>query len=465
MRVLPFLLLNTLPLALAQGDLSSTLGSYPSCAQPCILTAITGGLCSPLDSFCICNNDNFRTNVTECVQASCTVIDALGTKNTSLTSCGAPVRDRSHHLAAHTYTLFAFAMLMMVIRIGYKLVMRLDFGMDDWLLIASAVTVIAETTIAATELLPNGMGRDIWTLRADQITNFLKFWYVIAIIYFLQTCLVKLAFIAFYMRIFTTQSTRRILWATFVAVAAWGLSFIFVGIFVCNPVSYIWTLWDGQHKGKCVSDAAYVWANAGSNIGLDIWVLAIPLWEVRKLQLHWKKKFGVALMFSLGACVTVMSILRLQSLIQYQKKDNVTSEFADVFVWSSIEIGVGIICACLPTLRLLLVKVWPILAGTTVRDSHHWYRQSGKASEVSRSTRHSVYGKPLPATPTNPGLGFDRRYGVSRTISINGRNVSSKAGKPAGIAVEESFVMETHEQSDISLILIKPDGKDGRSNV
>jgi hypothetical protein len=43
-----------------------------------------------------------------------------------------------------------------------------------------------------------------------------------------------------------------------------------------------------------------VWANAASSIVLDLWMLVLPLSQLRVLQLHWKKKVGVALMFSVG---------------------------------------------------------------------------------------------------------------------------------------------------------------------
>jgi hypothetical protein len=112
-----------------------------------------------------------------------------------------------------------------------------------------------------------------------------------------------------------------------------------------------------------------------------------------------------------------------------------------------------------------LVKIWPVLAGTTVRDSNQWYRQSGKGSQGSRSTAQSVYGKPLPQTPTRPALALGRQDGVSRTVSINERNMSPRIGRPAGIAVEESFVMEHHERSDISLILMKPEREESHSQV
>lgn len=203
--------------------------------------------------------------------------------------------------------MFALSWLLVIIRFGYKMMMRMDFGLDDWMLLATALVTIPQVTIFMVGTVPNGLGRDIWTLAADRITDFLKYWYIAAIVYFLQTSLLKLAFISFYMRIFTARTTRRILWATFTVVALWGFSFVMVAIFVCKPISYLWTQWDGLHDGECLSDAAYVWTNAASNIAFDIWILAIPLWEVRKLQLHWKKKLGVALMFGLGALYVCQS--------------------------------------------------------------------------------------------------------------------------------------------------------------
>lgn len=197
--------------------------------------------------------------------------------------------------------MLAFALLLAIIRIGYRTTMKSHIALDDWILLASVTSLIPQVVILMRGTLPNGLGKDIWTLSSDQITTFLKHWYITAIVYFLQTTLVKLAFIAFYMRVFTMANIRRVLWVTFVVVALWGFSFVIVAIFVCKPISYLWTQWDGLHDGECLSDAAYVWTNAASNIALDIWVLAIPLWEVRKLQLHWKKKIGVALMFGLGA--------------------------------------------------------------------------------------------------------------------------------------------------------------------
>jgi hypothetical protein len=42
------------------------------------------------------------------------------------------------------------------------------------------------------------------------------------------------------------------------------------------------------------------WSNAAISIVLDAWMLGLPMSQVVKLKLHWKKKIGVAMMFVVG---------------------------------------------------------------------------------------------------------------------------------------------------------------------
>lgn len=49
-----------------------------------------------------------------------------------------------------------------------------------------------------------------------------------------------------------------------------------------------------------MNSTAIGWANASISVAVDVWMLAVPLWYLRKLKLHWKKKIGVAAMFIVG---------------------------------------------------------------------------------------------------------------------------------------------------------------------
>ena len=222
-------------------------------------------------------------------------------KNATLTNCGAPVRDRSQKLVIVSNTMAVVSALFVIIRFGYKIfVIKTDMGLDDWIILVAIISAVPSAYITANCTTVNGLGKDIWTLTPEQITDSIMYFYVLAVMYFAQTALVKLSITAFYMRIFPSRSTQRLLWGTFVLTVLWGFTYVITAIFQCTPVKHFWTQWDGVHEGRCLDANGIAWSNAAINIALDLWALAIPLWELRSLQLHWKKKVGVALMFCVG---------------------------------------------------------------------------------------------------------------------------------------------------------------------
>jgi hypothetical protein len=134
----------------------------------------------------------------------------------------------------------------------------------------------------------------------DSITSFGLYFYTIEVLYFAQIALIKLSLLLFYHRIFPQKIIRRIIRGTIGFVVLYGVIFTLLGTFQCTPVSYFWTKWDGEHKGKCIGINVMAWVNAGMGILLDFWMLALPFSQIYGLQLHWKKKVGVALMFTVG---------------------------------------------------------------------------------------------------------------------------------------------------------------------
>jgi hypothetical protein len=190
--------------------------------------------------------------------------------------------------------------IFVIQRFAYKIWARLDLGTDDWLTLVTLLSGVPSTIITARAVVPNGMGRDIWTLTADQITNFGKFFFIMEINYFFQVASLKLALLFFYVRIFPSALVRRLLWGTIVFTVIFGLTFIFMATFQCTPVEYYWQKWDREHTGSCLNINILAWSNAAISIALDGWMLAIPLWQLNNLNLNWKRKIGVGLMFCVG---------------------------------------------------------------------------------------------------------------------------------------------------------------------
>lgn len=128
--------------------------------------------------------------------------------------------------------------------------------------------------------------------------------------------------------------------------------------------------------------------------------------------------------------VTVMSILRLQSLVIFAGNANATWEFYDVTMWSNIEISVGIMCSCLPTLRLLLVRLFPILGGTTRR----FNSSMGPYGADGRSGPSAARGN------------------TAHIVTIDRAGTSPDREGAAGIVLQKTYNVQYSDNDEISLV-------------
>jgi hypothetical protein len=215
-------------------------------------------------------------------------------------ACGVPLKNKGAQFVAIGVSLGVIASLVIGLRLGFKLYARIPIEVDDWLLVATASIGIPAAVINIHGLTSNGMGRDIWTLQPQTITSFLSFYLAFETVYYAKISLLKLSLLFFYLRIFPSRGIRRVLWVTVVVAALYGGLFVLIALTQCQPISYFWTNWDGVHPGTCLDMKAIAWMNAGIGIAIDLWMLAVPLYEIRSLNLHWKKKIGVGLMFGVG---------------------------------------------------------------------------------------------------------------------------------------------------------------------
>jgi hypothetical protein len=264
------------------------------------------------------------------------------TKNISTTNCGIPVRDRGPHYYSLSYVIIILSAVFVFARFAFKIYDGLELGIDDWTILATLIVGTACTAATIGGTIKHGLGKDLWTLEPKEITTMLLYFDVVASLYFSSLTLLKLSIILFYIKIFPNEGAQRLLKGTAAFTLIWGVTYVIIAIFQCQPISYFWNKWDGLHEGKCLNINAITSSNAGISIVLDFWSLGIPLWQLRGLKMHWKKKVGVTLMFGVGTFVTIVSILRLQALVHFTKSINVSWEFYDVSMWSTIELGVGV---------------------------------------------------------------------------------------------------------------------------
>jgi hypothetical protein len=150
----------------------------------------------------------------------------------------------------------------------------------------------------------HGFGTDVWGLDQPTLVAFRRYFYVIQIFYVVLMTLLKLTFTFFYLNIFSGRGIRALLWGTVAFHVALALAFSIGIVFQCLPIPYQWEklnhIHDATMTGYCANTNAAGWVNSAFSVLSDIWLLSIPLSQLHKLNLHWKKRLGAGFMFMTG---------------------------------------------------------------------------------------------------------------------------------------------------------------------
>ncbi|KAH8668745.1 CFEM domain-containing protein [Xylariales sp. PMI_506] len=368
--------------ATAQSMIQAAEAIYPSCALLCLAEYVPLSGCSETDTSCLCTNVQLQTNITECVLSTCTTLyEELMTKNATETLCGGEVRDESLTPLLAGMIGGGVALLVFIMRMCSTLPRggRMA-GWDDYTMIVT-VALATPPTVFSVLLSQNGLGKDIWTLPLHNIENVLFYYYLGEIFYFSALSMNKISLLLFMLRVFPDRTFRKIVYIVIGLCIAYGVSFILATAFQCSPINYSWLQIDSTVRGSCNNINLQGWLSAIFNITIDLIIIVLPLKSLYGLQINWKKKFMIMLMFSVGIFVTLVSVIRLRSLILFADSENITWDYSPAAWWSTIELHVGIICACLPALRSLFVSLGvKVLGSTKGRSRGDTYHSSGSVT-------------------------------------------------------------------------------------
>ncbi|KAK2061319.1 hypothetical protein LY76DRAFT_372400 [Colletotrichum caudatum] len=89
----------------------------------------------------------------------------------------------------------------------------------------------------------------------------------------------------------------------------------------------------------------------------DIAILVLPIPYVWWLKVSLRRRLAVIALFSVGSFACVTLAVRVKYLVEYSTTFVEMWDHVDIVVWSFIEQSMVMLCASLPSLRLLLVSV------------------------------------------------------------------------------------------------------------
>ncbi|KAL4794688.1 hypothetical protein BDV19DRAFT_399298 [Aspergillus venezuelensis] len=334
----------------------------PDCAVSCMAQTVPYSTCTLTDIDCICTNQALQAQITNCGLQFCTVKENLLSKRALYTICDYPVTVDNGTFKIVTIVGLALCCTAVALRLAARLV-RANIGFDDGVAILALASVIAISVIGLinSEL---GLGKDLWFIAFDDITKFLRYYFAVEALYVVTVALTKVSMLLLYLRLFPNKGFRLASKLVLAFTIAWGLGFLFASLFICQPVSYSWHMWDGEHEGSCGDHEALLWGGAVINIILDVVIVLVPLPTVFKLQMKAGKKAWVFIVFMVGLVVTIVSILRfVYSLLNYDMTRNPTKSIVKPSIYSIIEIDLSLICTCMPGIRAFASHIHTLIFG------------------------------------------------------------------------------------------------------
>ncbi|RYP02425.1 hypothetical protein DL764_005804 [Monosporascus ibericus] len=368
MRCLLFLTL--LMCALRSAVAQASVEGPPECGVRCTEASAANSSCAPADIACLCADRDLEREIQTCALSTCSVRDQLATQRYSYELCGVDGQDRTTMIwtIAVSFGLLALGAFVLRCIARLSIVGRRSWGPDDWVmtLVMGFAMPLAFISIP---LSKRGLGLDVWFVEHDDITHILYLWYFDAVLYVTSLSLTKISILLFYLTVFPKPSFRLWAHALIVANVAYAIVFGCLLAFQCRPIAGAWLAWDEEYEATCISLNVIGWSGAAANIALDVATLALPMPELFALSMSRQKKVQIIGMFALGFIDTIVAIIRLQSIITFGTSRNITQDFVEIGYMSTIEVPVGIVCACLPAIRSLFGAAFPRVFGSTSHGS------------------------------------------------------------------------------------------------
>ncbi|KAK4044385.1 hypothetical protein C8A01DRAFT_31439 [Parachaetomium inaequale] len=252
----------------------------------------------------------------------------------------------------------------------------------------STVTVVLR--FHTRHILLGILGADDWMILAA-----LEEWYTF-LLYATSLSCCKISILLLYRRFLLIGWSRICTNIVAVIVAACSIWVIITSFIDCIPLEAVW---DKGIQGRCLSLNVKM-GNSYSHVVTDFIIFFLPIPFVARLTLGRRQKIGLVLVFCVGFVACLMSVIRIATLHSMDLVADGTYELAPLAIWSAVEVNLAIICACLTTLKPLVVRVFPRLlqsaAGYTATSSgtldYHGERRMGTAGASLPRTHHHSSG-------------------------------------------------------------------------
>ncbi|KAF2625391.1 MFS general substrate transporter [Macroventuria anomochaeta] len=318
----------------------------------------------------------------------------------------------------------ALCSVFVILRLMSRFFVVKKTGWDDYTMIAAwmlafgaSFSIIFGTT--------KGLGRHQDHIPNDWLEPMQQSAYAFSVLYNPALMATKTSILIFYLNLSETQKIFR--WATIstlVVVNAGGLALTILNIVQCRPVSAAWAS-PVPATAHCTNIVTIYLSSAPLNIITDLAILFLPMPILTSMRLPKKQKIILVITFGFGIFVAIVDVVRIAYLQDAQRATLVaaqadhaesgtsqrnTSDFSWYaslsFMWSTVEINLGIMCGCVPAMKPLVRRFLPswVIDHTTSR-GNSGTRDSDKAQfrpDIVEGSRRRSDQETPPDSPMTP---------------------------------------------------------------
>jgi len=145
-------------------------------------------------------------------------------------------------------------------------------------------------------------------------------------------------------------------------VISWMIAMTFLVVFQCVP---IYAYWSFIPDARCLTKEVLIYQiHGGFNLLGDVVVLVLPIPTVLALRLPLRQKISLLCLFMMGILVCICGAMRLVSIYQVSTSFDVSWYGYDLWIYTTTECLVGILCASIPSLKPIVIKFFPAFAST-----------------------------------------------------------------------------------------------------
>ncbi|KAI1653873.1 hypothetical protein F4813DRAFT_373072 [Daldinia decipiens] len=298
-----------------------------------------------------------------------------------------PPTQMKQNIALHTVCL-TLASFSVVIRLYTRIyISGGKLGIEDYLCILSwALSVTFSGLMFAA--YSKGIGRHIWDTPAVWIVGTLKIYTIATFIYLILSTCIKLTFLFLYRRIFSPQTkSKYFIYGAIYFVVCLNTALLFTTIFECSPVA---RSWNSALDGHCINPKILPYLSGVTSFLTDIYILILPIPLLWHLNMGRKRKFRLIAIFGTGLFACVSSVIRLAMTPVLSSSLDATWNISNITVWGTLEVNIGIICACAVALPAFFDRHLPEWAKLSMSRLRLYTRSFPKGTKGSNSATGDV---------------------------------------------------------------------------